>query len=573
MKARIAACLPVFVLLALWSVCAPAVHAYDSNIVTGFAVEGNKMIPSSTILLNLQMKPGDKFDDAAVKAEIARIGEMGFFSWVGAEARNHEKGKEIIFKVTENGLITEVNLKGNTKIATATLLHEMECRVGTVFNSKMLSQDINAINETLSRHGFLFSKVTDAYVKEQGSKIFVEVSEGFLSEIKIEGLKKTKEKVVRRELTMKPGEIYNNNKIVRDLQRIYNLGFFEEVTRDHLPGPKPHDVVLVIKVKEQKTGRAGVGGGYSSLNGLVGFVNLSQNNFNGEGKRVYVKTEFGGVRTYELGYFDPYINGKPISFGIDLYDTKYNRSLYAAGLSTTDYDERRKGGNIVLGKRLSPWTDVSLRFRDEDVEITPTTDGASLPTGIYNGRVQSLGAIVDRDTRDNRFRPTGGLHDSLSVETTGGPFRGENEYTKYVLALRRYVPVSKNRKLVFAVQGVAGQTATGKGFVPIYDLFSVGGSSTVRGYREREFLGTKMAYMNLEFRRNFAKNFDVVAFYDYGDAWGIDTLNNRSSNFDGKGGYGAGIRLQTPLGPIAIDYGKAKDRGEGRTYFNFGGSF
>ena len=223
----------------------------------------------------------------------------------------------------------------------------MESRIGSVFNSKLLTQDIQNVNDALGREGYLFSKVSDAFVQDQGSKINIVITEGVLSEIRVEGLKKTKEKVVRRELTVKPGEIYDNKKIVRDLQRLYNLGFFEEVRRDHLPGKTPEEIVLVIHVVEQKTGRAGVGAGYSSLNGLVGFVNLSQNNFQGDGKRVYMKTEFGGIQNYELGYFDPWLNDKPQSFGIDLYNTKYTRNLYAAGNELTEYDERRKGAALT----------------------------------------------------------------------------------------------------------------------------------------------------------------------------------------------------------------------------------
>ncbi len=546
--------------------------AYESNVVVGFKVEGNRLIEEKIILLNLGMKVGDTLSPQAVQEDIARIGEMGFFSYVGAEIRPSENGREVVFKVEENAIIGEIDVKGVTKVSTDLLKSAMESKIGSVFNSKLLTQDIQNVNETLGREGFLFSKVSDAYVQDQGSKINIEITEGVLAEVRIEGLKKTKEKVVRRELSVKPGEIYDNRKIVRDLQRLYNLGFFEEVRRDHLPGKTPEEVVLVIHVVEQKTGRAGVGAGYSSLNGLVGFVNLSQNNFQGEGKRVYMKTEFGGIQNYELGYFDPWLNDKPQSFGIDLYNTKYTRNLYAAGDTLTEYDERRKGAAITLGRRLRKDVDLSFRFRDEDVKLTPTDGTATAPAGIMNGRVQTFASILDKDTRDNRFRPTTGLHDTFWVETTGGFLKGENQYTKYMLALRRYMPVSKNRKTTFAVQAVAGQTTIGEGFVPIYDMFSVGGSSTVRGYEEREFLGTKVFYANFELRQNFAKNFDLVGFFDVGSAWGTD-YDRKKLPYDQKQGYGVGIRLQTPLGPVALDYGKATDRGDGNTYINFGSSF
>lgn len=560
--------LPMLISLALGATAL----AYESNLVMGFAVEGAKMIPEKTILLNVGLKPGDRLTPEAIQAEIARLGEMGYFSYVGAEVRTGDKGKILVFKVEENAIIGEIEIKGCTKVSAEKIQSAMESKTGTVFNSKLLTQDIQNVNELLAREGFLFSKVSDAYVKDKGSKIFIEITEGILSEIRIEGLKKTKEKVVRRELTAKPGQIYDNNIIVRDLQRIYNLGFFEEVKRDHLPGAKPEEVVLVIQVVEQKTGRAGIGGGYSSLNGLVGFANLSQNNWNGEGKRVYLKTEFGGIKTYELGYFDPWLNDKPRSFGFDLYNTKYTRNLYAAGDTLTQYDEERRGGNITLGRRIRRDVDLSFRFRDEDVKIKQTDSTVATPLGVVNGRLQTLGMVLDKDSRDNRFRPTGGVHDSFWVETTGGLLRGDNQYTKYVLAMRRYFPVSKGKRTIFAVQGVAGRTTISEGFVPIYDMFSVGGSDTVRGYREREFLGTKILYGNFELRQRIAKNFDVVGFFDMGGVWGLD-YNRIDRDFDMKRGAGIGLRLQTPLGPVAIDHAKASDRGAGRTYFNFGSSF
>ena len=139
-------------------------------------------------------------------------------------------------------------------------------------------------------------------------------------------------------------------------------------------------------------------------------------------------------------------------------------------------------------------------------------------------------------------------------------------------SLRRYLPVNKAKKTIFAIQLAYGDTHVGEGFIPMYDMFSVGGSSTVRGYEEREFLGTTICYANLELRFNCAKNFDIVAFYDTGAAWGT-SYDQSHIDRDRKSGAGIGFRLQTPLGPVAIDYGKANDRSSGNTYINFGSSF
>ena len=339
-----------------------------------------------------------------------------------------------------------------------------------------------------------------------------------------------------------------------------------------MPGKTPEEVVLVIKLKEQKTGRAGVGAGYSSLNGIVGFVNLSQNNFRGEGKRVYLKTEFGGVQTYEVGYSDPWFRGRPQSLSVDLFNTTYVRDLYSSGNTLTEYDETRKGGTFSLGKRIRRDVDATVSFSDESISLDPTNSNASEPVGIDNGRLQTLSFNLDKDTRDNRFSPTSGAHDSLMVQTTGGLLKGSNQYTKYVLSMRRYYAISHDRKTVFAVQAVGGDTTVGEGFVPVYDMYAVGGSRTIRGYEEREFLGTKVFYSNFEIRHKIANKFSVVGFYDTGSAWGTD-YNRKHISMDMKSGFGIGIRLKTPLGPVAIDYGKATNRSDGNTYINFGSSF
>lgn len=561
----------IFVFFFLFTTVA---FAYDSNVVVGMKVEGNRLIEENIILLNCGIKNGDIITPEAVQEDIAKIGDMGYFTYVGAEVKSEGNGKVVVFNVEENAIIGEIEFKGCTKVSDDKLKAAMESQVGSVFNSKLLAQDIQRVNEELGKEGYLFSKVSDAFVQDQGSKINIEITESILVDVQIEGLTKTKEKVIRRELTVKKGEVYDNKKIVRDLQRLYNLGFFEEVRRDHLPGKTPEEIVLVIHVKEQKTGRAGVGAGYSSLNGLVGFVNASQNNFMGEGKRVYMKTEFGGVESYEVGYFDPWFNNKPQSFGIDVYNTEYTRNLYSAGNEISEYEEHRKGYALTLGKRLRRDVDLSFRFKDEDIKLKPTEGGQAEANKNYyvNGKMQTLAAILDIDTRDNRFRTTGGIHDTFWVETTGGVLRGKNQYTKYMATLRRYTPVSKNKKTVFAIQLAYGDTDIGEGFIPMYDMFSVGGSNTIRGYEEREFLGTTICYANFELRFNCAKNFDIVAFYDTGSAWGTSYDQTHISR-DTKSGAGIGFRLQTPLGPVAIDYGKADDRGSGNTYINFGSSF
>ena len=178
------------------------------------------------------------------------------------------------------------------------------------------------------------------------------IEEARVEDIVIEGLKRTDPEVVRRELTIQPGELFQEKDVTRDIQRIFNLGIFGNVTSDIRPGVKDpqRGIIVVIAVEEKRTGQASVAAGYSSLDNFVLVISLSENNFRGRGERVSANIELFGRTSYELSFFEPYIDARGTSLSVRVYDTERERRFLTSASATTEndtFDERRKGVTLA----------------------------------------------------------------------------------------------------------------------------------------------------------------------------------------------------------------------------------
>ena len=549
------------VLVALFFFVLPA---FCGNTIKKIGVIGNKLVSPDIILLALDVKVGEELTEDIVQKNMKLIYELGYFSDVGAKIEDIDDGKYLIFKVKENKVVKTINISGNKVISLHEIQEIMKTKIGSIFNIPVFNKDIKNINKLYKSRGYVLSSVRNVKVDDHGSSIKIEITEGRLEDIKIEGNDSTKDWVILREFSIKPGDIYNSNKIRRSLQKVFNLGYFETIKPAHLKGKNPDDVVLVLNVKEQKTGTASFGGGYSSNNGLVGFIQVSKKNFMGRGQTIKVKGEFGGVTNYELGFVEPWLRHKPISLGFNIYNTKTTQDQYDEnGNYLREYDERRKGGDISIGKKLAYFTSGSISFSDQNIDVTPE----DYSTGLEDDHIQTLGLSISRDSRDNVFQPTFGAYDSLSISKTGGFLKGNNNYTKYYSVFRRYYEIKP--KNIFAFRLIYGMIDLAGGDVPEYEEFGLGGSSNLRGYRNRELIGREIAVTNFEYRHIFTKKFTGILFFDAGDV--TKSLGTRF-NFN-KQGVGVGVSVKSPIGPIRLDYGKGNNGRGGRTYFTMAESF
>ena len=492
-----------------------------------------------------------------------------------------EEGKQ--YKVKK--IDTEVN---DTTIHTVDEVKEkIETTVDSIFNKINFEKDINNIRVFYAEKGYIFVRVIPEvnYNDEAGTvELKLSVFEGnvaHVQDILIEGNTKTKDRVIRRELLLRPGEPFDSSKIRRSMEKLYNLGFFDEVTYDILPGFEDGKERLFFKVKERPTGNISLGAGYSTLDGLTGSVGVTENNLFGNGQRVGIMAEFGSRRrNYEISFLEPWFLGYPTSVGFSIYDQL--RNYY------DDYKDERIGGNVRVGQPSGEFTRFWFTYKYEAVNIFDVKDSASDAIKQNAGRrdTSSITTEVVYDTRDSIFFNTRkGVRHSASIEYAGGIIGGNVNFTRYIVDGRWYKLLFW--ELVLAVHGSGGYI-TGFGEtpgVPIYEKFFMGGTDTVRGYDERKvgprdrsetpLGGRVMSYGNLELRYPIIGPLMGVIFADAGATWNrTDEINHE----DIATSIGFGIRFTiTGALMLRIDYGYGfKEEwaaSGGRLHFNLGNIF
>ncbi len=555
------------------------VLANNQGKITAIVVQGNENISKDLIISQIASNLGDVFSKENMEKDMKAVYDLGYFKDVGIKLESFRDGYKVVFVVVENLPIKEISIEGNTIVSEEEMREVMVLQEGQIFCQKILKNDIDRISQLYKDRGYLLINIKDVNFDEEG-KLWINISEGHLEKIVIEGNDKTKEKVITREISIEPGDLFNFETARKSLQNIYNLGYFEDVSMKLEPGSEEDTIVLVIKVIEKNTGKFGIGAGYNSEEGLMGFTSYEENNLFGGGQKIQAKVELGGRTTYKFSFLEPWLGDTPTSFGFEVYDTTKHKEDKEEEVILAEYDEERLGGRLIFGRKISDSVKLGLEFKSE--RVTHDLISGTLPEDTDEGLTNSLVPTFSYDTRDNVFEPTSGWYHSFSLEKAGGFLGGDYDFTKYNLTLRTYistkfigdvVDIGSVKKItdnlskgVLALRAMGGMADTD---LPSFAAYQVGGMNTVRGYDFGEFSGDKSLVFNVEYRFPLAENFQAVLFADWGQAWDYQ----ESIDFeDLKFGRGVGIRFDTPLGPIRLDYG-INEEGEGKTYFSIGHTF
>jgi outer membrane protein insertion porin family len=475
------------------------------------------------------------------------------------------------------------------------------CSEGKVFSYDGIKEDMANIQGIYFDRGYIFAKVQETVsIDSQTGRVdvsysIVENEIGFVNKIKIRGNIKTKDIVIRRELRIYPGERFDGEKLRRSKQRLENLGFFEEVSYDTEDTDIPNRKDLIVDVKEAKTGTFSFGGGYSTVDEFIGFVEIEQRNFDwknfpyftGDGQDLKLRASFGTLSdSYILSFTEPWFLDYPVSFGFDLYRERHERESDVG----YGYDEKRTGGDLRLGKELTEYLRGDLTYRYDTIEISGVREDATQDLKKEEGKnsISSMEFSLTQDKRDNRFLPTTGYLLTGSVQVAGGPFSGDKDFLKFFGRGSKYFPLWLNSVLELRLRlGIADAYGDSED-VPIYERFFAGGAYTIRGYEERKIGpydritkdplgGNSLLIGNIEYTYPLFDFLRTAVFFDSGNVW-EKTSDLGSGGF--KSSFGFGLRLKTPLGPISLDYGIPlnKEPGEdkksnGRFHFSVGYGF
>ncbi|MBW4643331.1 MAG: BamA/TamA family outer membrane protein [Goleter apudmare HA4340-LM2] len=581
----------------------------------------------------IRTQPGRTTTRSQLQEDINAIFGTGFFSNVQAVPEDTPLGVRVSFVVQPNPILTRVEIDANPGTGVTSVLppnttdEVFREQYGSILNLRNLQEGIKQLTKRYQDQGYVLANVIGSPKVSQTGVVTLQIAEGVVEDIRVrfrnkEGQEtdekgqpirgRTKDYIIQRELQLKPGQVFNRNVVQRDLQRVFGLGLFEDVNVSLDPGTDPSKVNVVVNVAERSTGSIAAGAGISSASGLFGTVSYQQQNLGGRNQKLGAELQVGERELlFDLRFTDPWIGGDP-------YRTSYTANLFRRRSISLIFDGSdqnietfapdatsgdrprivRLGGGITFTRPLSAnpyasseWTAsaglqyqrVSARDADGNARTQGTVFENGQPTelipltqsGTGDDDLVLLQLGAQRDLRNNPLQPTSGSFLRFGVDQSVPIGSGNIFLTRLRGSYSQYIPVSLislskgPQTLAFNLQG-----GTVLGDLPPYEAFTIGGSNSVRGYEEGT-LSSGRSYVQASVEYRFPV-FSVVSgalFFDYGSDLGTTTRAAEVLNKNGTGfGYGLGVRVQSPLGPIRIDYG-INDDGDSRINFGIGERF
>ena len=518
---------------------------------------------------------GDTFNATAALRDRNALINTGYFYEAYQTFEVIPEGIVITFRVLENPVLKEVVFTGNTIYDNDELQDMLTLRRGYILNSNMLHDNIAKIQEEYHDEGFILMKITDMNIDKEGV-LTLKINEGTLEGYAVKGNKKTKDKVILREMRQEVGTPFNAKLARRSMQRVYNLGFFEDVNLKMNPGIEPNAVIMEVDVKEKRTGTFGIGAGYSTADGIVGMVSVSDTNFHGIGDTIAIMYEKSGDETdahgYTFTYRHPWLDHRETAVRFQIYNRTYAYNDYdTSGRFKEEYMRKYSGGEFTFSRPVSEYSTNFITFRhrkDQYVRHVSSGNAGNRSTWNYRdwrrknfGLTRSMILEHVTDTRDNIYNPSEGNKVDLSLEL-GGILGGDFHFQKASIEHQHYLKAGDHSQ-IWALRGMFGY---GRGDMTEFNQFRLGGQGSLRGYRDDQFRGNRMILGTLEYRFPLAKKIQGAIFTDWGSAWdgGLKPKNV-------KGSVGFGISLNTPFGPLRLDYGRGSQGG--RFHFAVGTAF
>jgi len=465
---------------------------------------------------------------------------------------------------------------------------------GDPFTPKGLAKDTEMVEDFYGGRGYIdvtsssrnLTVVRIANTETGTMDLEFRIDEGqrsYIERIDIRGNTKTKDKVIRRELAVSPGELFDMVRVKISKQRLEGLQYFEKVDTRPEPTDAPNRKNLVIGVDEKKTGNLTLGAGFSSVDSVVGYVELTQGNFDlfkpptftGGGQKFRLKVQIGTERQdYTASFIEPWFLGRKLALGVDLYYRELNYQ------SLNDfYDEVRGGAKVGLTRALGSDKLIgNISYTMEEAKIKLTSNGYSnaVPPTITQEVAEGWSllsrakATLAYDTRGGGLLPNKGQRTELSGEVVGGPLGGDKSFYKLELHTGWYFPgFFKGHVLEIVGSTGVAHAFNGDSDVPFYERYYLGGLYSMRGFKYRSVSpregdvsndyyskepigGDTYWFASAEYSIPIIERLRVALFYDMGDVQAKPGHYDFSS-YDSN--YGVGLRLNLPIGPLRLDYG------------------
>lgn len=571
--------------------------------IKSIVFEGNQNIESATLQKRMKTKVASllrsgRFEQEKFETDLVNLAtyykQNGYVDVkIGPWELTPLSEKDLQLKISilegERYLLGEIALEGNENFDTSTILSQFTQKKGEPFDEDKFEKQLGKVYSMYFDEGYIYTHIQhDKSRKDNKLQLTLKVNEGTRAKIRqihIAGNRRTKEKVIRRQLDIAPGDYYRQSQVIRSQQNIYNLGFFEpNIGLDYVPINNNGDIDLFLDVTDKSSGMGNAGVGYNRQDKFVGQLAVSQNNLFGNNWSGSLSWEFGGsVQNFELGFTNPNLYDTDILFGTNLYYTQKDWSSFHYKIST-------RGASLRLGQYL-PWIDrtrilggyslYSKKYRITNMNKIlqdPLANATLIELDSLSWRyTSSVNATISRDSRDNVFFPTRGSQVTLFSELAGGLLGGDFDYIKQIMQVSWFAEawekITLRNKWRFGYVTPYGRNKD----APPDEKFYLGGTGVdgVRGYPDRSIGpaggGTRAIIFSAEVGYPIAGD-QIIAlgFFDAGNSFN----KMREFNFlELKKGIGAGVRIRSPFGLIGFDYAYNLDEGGWEPHLQFGTTF
>lgn len=571
----------------------------------------------------IRTQPGRTTNRCQLQEDVNAIFATGFFGAVDYQPEDTALGVRVTFVVQQNPVLRNVTVnvvpagEGQQVVPQSVIDSIFGEQYGEILNLRRFQEGVKQLNQWYQDNGYILAQVINAsQVNAQGT-VILQVAEGIIEDIQVRFLTeegeatdeegnpvdgRTREFIITREMQLQAGDVLNRDTLVSDLRRVFGLGIFEKVEPSLNPGQDPRKVSVVLDVTERNTGSVAAGAGISSATGLFGTLSYQEQNLGGNNQKLGAQLQVGErALLFDVNFTDPWIAGDPYrtSYTVNGFRRRSISLIYTGGddeVYLPDGDRPRLlrlGGGVTFNRPLGPdplnaeWqASLGLQYqritiRNSDGDLSPEDElGNDLSfSGDGKDDLTTLQFGIVRDLRDDRAKPTRGSVLRLATEQSVPIGKGSILLNRLRGSYSYYIPVNYVRfsegpqTLAFNVQA-----GTVVGDLPPYEAFALGGSNSVRGYDEGD-LGSGRSFIQAtaEYRFPIFAIVGGALFVDFGTDLGSgssvpgDPAGVRDKPGSGFG-YGLGVRINSPLGPIRVDYG-FNDEGEGRFHFGIGERF
>ncbi len=623
---------PVPTTPAIPSPSAPAgsTEAEPRVLVGEVLIKGAEPVLQDEVYGVIKTQPGRTTTRSQLQEDINAIFATGYFSNVKAVPEDTPLGVRVTFEVQVNPVLQAVKVEGNRVLPEPILTEAFSEQYGQVLNLNRLQDGIKKVNEWYQKNGYVLAQVLESPAVSPEGIVTLQVAEGEVEGIRVRFINKdgddkdakgnpirgrTRDFIVTREFQTKPGDIFNRAIVEQDLQRAFGLGIFEDVRLSLQPSETdPRKVVVVANVAEKNAGSIFASAGISSASGLFGSVGYQQQNFGGNNQKLSAEVQVGQRELlFDLSFTDPWIGGDPYrtSYTVNLFRRRTISLIFDGGdpevnlLNGETPRILRSGGFISFTRPLSrnvfkraEWTaSLGLQYqrvsiRDRDGDLSPLDElGNNLSfSGTGRDDLLALQFGIVQDRRNDLTRPTSGSFLRLGTEQSIPLGSGNILFNRLRGNYSFYIPVQLLRitkgcrsvkpKPSDCPQTIAFNVQGGNyiGDLPPYEAFPLGGANSVRGYDEGDLASVRSFVQGtIEYRFPIISIFSGALFVDGAYGFGSQGLvPGNPGGIRGKPGsgygYGAGVRVQSPLGPIRVDFG-INDQGDTRINFGIGERF